>query len=230
MGLRRIATPHDLGAAVRDARTAAQLTQAELAHRAGVSREWLIGLERGTRPRAELTKILGVLSVLDVPITLGDGQEPQASGGEPESERSGNAMTTAEITRRAIERSRRPGGVTSLGPGASASAVVARGQERRTDAVVRADFATHPAPMAPATHLASRTSRTDLSALMRRTDVAALMPQPSAALQSLMSEFSTASPAAGDDQRGDHEGDQDLTHERNEGEVIVDSVHEEHPG
>ena len=68
MVIRRIATPSDLGAAVRDARTGAQLTQAQLAEMAGVSREWLIGLERGARPRAELTKVLDVLAALDLPL------------------------------------------------------------------------------------------------------------------------------------------------------------------
>lgn len=48
---RRVVTPLDLGFDVRDARMAVGLTQAELVEKAGVSREWLNGVERGKRPR-----------------------------------------------------------------------------------------------------------------------------------------------------------------------------------
>lgn len=58
---RRVVTPLGLGFAVRDARVAVGLTQAELAEKAGVSREWLNGVERGKRPRAEVGKLLDVL-------------------------------------------------------------------------------------------------------------------------------------------------------------------------
>lgn len=71
MGHRRIRTPQDLGAALRDGRRARALTQAELARAAGVSREWLIGVEQGHRPRAELEKILAVLAALELPLTVG---------------------------------------------------------------------------------------------------------------------------------------------------------------
>ncbi|MGO1226113.1 MULTISPECIES: helix-turn-helix domain-containing protein [unclassified Brachybacterium] len=71
MNSRRIRTPQDLGAALRDGRKARALTQAELAQVAGVSREWLIGVEQGNRPRAELEKVLAVLTALDLPLTVG---------------------------------------------------------------------------------------------------------------------------------------------------------------
>lgn len=61
-------TPEELGAAIRAARTARDLTQADLAHQAGVSRSWLIGVEKGTRPQAMRTKIDAVLEVLDIDI------------------------------------------------------------------------------------------------------------------------------------------------------------------
>ena len=196
VSIRRISTPHDLGAAVRDARTAVRLTQAELADRAGVSREWLIGLERGARPRAELTKILDVLAVLDRPIMLGGEQESEVPGGDPEPARTGDALSTGEITRRAIERSRRPRSATPLGTSASeeaASAVAARGQDWLSDAMVSMDFAERSAPTGP------------------RADVAALMPRPSPALEGLIRRLSTASTALEDERQDDpddtdHEG------------------------
>ncbi len=83
MTLQRIATPADLGAIVRESRLLAHLTQAELAAKAEVSREWLIGLERGSRPRAELTKVLAVLDVLDLPLTVGGASSTSGGGEEP---------------------------------------------------------------------------------------------------------------------------------------------------
>ncbi|MDN6399347.1 MAG: helix-turn-helix domain-containing protein [Brachybacterium sp.] len=224
VSLRRISTPHDLGAAVRDARTAAELTQAQLAERAGVSREWLIGLERGVRPRAELTKILEVLSALDQPIMLGHEQEPGASDTEAEQSRDKAAMTTAEITRRAIERSRQPGSATpsTWNAGAAAASAAAVGSTDITEQI---------ASMAPKTDLASLMPKTDLSSLMRRidlpalmrptdlpsltrkTDFSALMPQPSPALQSLLRELSTASATARDVQHEENEDDHDPARE-----------------
>lgn len=231
---------------MRDARTAAELTQAELAERAGVSREWLIGLERGTRPRAELTKILEVLSALDQPITLGHEEKLEASAGVPESPRSGGTMTTAEITRRAIERSRQLGSADPFAPNAAAAAteISSTSQERLADAVPTMDFAKRLASMAPKADLASMMPNidlsslmrtidlpalrrmTDLSSLMRRTDFAALMPQPSLALQGLMQELSTASTTARDDQFEEHEEHDDLTHAVDGDEDTDDPDHE----
>ncbi len=64
-----------MGTAVHDARTRAGLTQARLAELAGVSRKWLIGLEQGTRTRAELIKIFDVLRALDLTIRLYPAKE-----------------------------------------------------------------------------------------------------------------------------------------------------------
>lgn len=75
MRQRSISTGRQLGAVVHDARTRAGLTQASLAELAGVSRKWLIGLEQGTRTRAELIKILDVLRTLDLTITLSPANE-----------------------------------------------------------------------------------------------------------------------------------------------------------
>lgn len=56
-------TAADVGAAVRAARRAQGLTQAQLAERAGVGRQWLVALEKG-HDRAELGKAIAVLAAL----------------------------------------------------------------------------------------------------------------------------------------------------------------------
>jgi HTH-type transcriptional regulator / antitoxin HipB len=73
---RRIADPQALGAAIREARTARSWTQAALAERAGVSRPFVLELERGARPRAELVRVLSVLKALSKSITLVDDGRP----------------------------------------------------------------------------------------------------------------------------------------------------------
>ncbi len=58
-------TPTDLGAVIRDRRKQLGLGQAELAPRIGVSRQWVIGIERG-RARAELALVLRTLDELGI--------------------------------------------------------------------------------------------------------------------------------------------------------------------
>jgi transcriptional regulator with XRE-family HTH domain len=59
----------DLGAAFRAARRRAGLTQAELADRAGVSRQWLVAVERG-HDRAEIGKILSVAGAVHLELRV----------------------------------------------------------------------------------------------------------------------------------------------------------------
>ena len=73
-----IRTPRDLGAAVRDRRRALQLDQAALARQAGVSRQWIIALEKG-KPGAELGLVLRTLKALG--LRLDATPEPAASAG-----------------------------------------------------------------------------------------------------------------------------------------------------
>ena len=63
----KIRTMVDVGGLVRTTRERAGLTQVELARTAGVSREWLVKLESG-RSRAEMPRVLDVLSVLGVAL------------------------------------------------------------------------------------------------------------------------------------------------------------------
>jgi HTH-type transcriptional regulator / antitoxin HipB len=65
-----VVTVRDLGAAVRAARRTSGLSQAALAERAGVGRQWLSRLETGSNPGAELRKVLDVLAAVGLAVTL----------------------------------------------------------------------------------------------------------------------------------------------------------------
>lgn len=67
---RQIHTSQRLGAAIKDARRGAGLTQAQLAAKAGVSRAWLIEVEAGTNERAEFGKVLSTIQALDLSIEV----------------------------------------------------------------------------------------------------------------------------------------------------------------
>lgn len=64
-----IQTTRALGAAIRRARTEQGLSQAAVAERAGVSRQWLSELESG-KYRAEIGRTLAVLAALGRAIDL----------------------------------------------------------------------------------------------------------------------------------------------------------------
>lgn len=57
----------DAAAAIRAARRAGGLTQAQLAQRAGVGRQWLVALEQG-HERAELGKVIAVMQALNLTL------------------------------------------------------------------------------------------------------------------------------------------------------------------
>lgn len=66
----RIRTVRDLGAAVREARSVHGMTQADLAAAVGVSRDWVVRLERG-HPRLEAQLVLDALHAAGVPLSIG---------------------------------------------------------------------------------------------------------------------------------------------------------------
>ena len=66
-----VRTARDLGAAVRDARLGQGWTQAELADRIGVSRQWVIALEQG-KASAELGTALRAVAALGMVADLVD--------------------------------------------------------------------------------------------------------------------------------------------------------------
>jgi DNA-binding XRE family transcriptional regulator len=82
-----IRTPADLGAVIRDRRRQLGVDQATLAKRVGVSRQWVVGIERG-RARAEVGLVLRALDTLGIRLdaataaTSETGTTP-ASGSRP---------------------------------------------------------------------------------------------------------------------------------------------------
>ena len=63
----RVRTPTDLGAIIRTRRKQLKLDQAALAKRIGVSRYWVIMIERG-HARAELALVLRALDALHIQL------------------------------------------------------------------------------------------------------------------------------------------------------------------
>jgi HTH-type transcriptional regulator/antitoxin HipB len=71
----RIRTPADLGTLIRTTRKKLRLDQSTLAKKIGVSRLWLVEIEKG-KPRAEIGLILRTLNALR--ITLNAATETQS--------------------------------------------------------------------------------------------------------------------------------------------------------
>ena len=69
LSVRSIRTCRELGAAIRQSRKDQGLTQAALAAKARVGRQWLSELETG-KQTAEVGRVLWVLDALDLNITL----------------------------------------------------------------------------------------------------------------------------------------------------------------
>jgi HTH-type transcriptional regulator/antitoxin HipB len=64
-----IRTPRDLGAVIRDRRRRRGLDQHELAKKIGVSRQWVVEVEKG-KLRAELGLVLRALDALGVALSI----------------------------------------------------------------------------------------------------------------------------------------------------------------
>lgn len=71
----RIRTPADLGALIRDRRTRLGLDQKSLALKVGVSRQWIVEVEKG-KPRAEIGLLLRTIDALGILLAA----EKEASG------------------------------------------------------------------------------------------------------------------------------------------------------
>ena len=63
----QLQTTVDIGALIRSVRKERGLDQAELAKRAGVSRLWIIEVEKG-KPRAQVGLVLRTLAALDITL------------------------------------------------------------------------------------------------------------------------------------------------------------------
>jgi len=77
-----VRTPVDLGATIRDRRRKLQLGQRDLAGKVGVSRQWLIEVEKG-KPGAEIGLIFRTLAALSIILRASDERVPaKKSAGE----------------------------------------------------------------------------------------------------------------------------------------------------
>jgi HTH-type transcriptional regulator/antitoxin HipB len=92
-----IRTPADLGALIRDYRRRRGLDQQALAKKIGVSRQWVVEIEKG-KARAEVGLILRALDVLGVPLSVDDSKTV----------RKGEDVSGADIDR-IVEKARRTG-------------------------------------------------------------------------------------------------------------------------
>jgi HTH-type transcriptional regulator/antitoxin HipB len=63
----RIRTPADLGALIRDRRIKLALDQQSLARKVGVSRQWIVEVEKG-KPRAEIGLLLRTIDALGIQL------------------------------------------------------------------------------------------------------------------------------------------------------------------
>jgi HTH-type transcriptional regulator / antitoxin HipB len=70
----RIRTITDLGALIRDRRTKLGLDQKTLAAKVGVSRQWIVEVEKG-KPRAEIGLLLRTIDVLGIRLST-DNEDP----------------------------------------------------------------------------------------------------------------------------------------------------------
>lgn len=68
----QVRTVRDVGAAIKGGRLKRGWTQGDLAHRAGVSRQWLINVEKG-KATAEVGSVLRALAALGLTIDLVEG-------------------------------------------------------------------------------------------------------------------------------------------------------------
>lgn len=74
-----IRTPRDLGAAIREHRRRRGLDQQELAKKIGVSRQWVVEVEKG-KVRAEIGLVLRALNALGVTLSLSQDERARAGG------------------------------------------------------------------------------------------------------------------------------------------------------
>lgn len=75
----RIRTAVDFGALIRDRCIALGLDQKALAGKVGVSRQWIVEIEKG-KPRAEIALVLRAIDVLGIPLTANETAKEKVKG------------------------------------------------------------------------------------------------------------------------------------------------------
>ncbi|WP_407937044.1 helix-turn-helix domain-containing protein [Kineosporia babensis] len=101
----RVATVRDVGVLARRFRREQGLTQADLAERVGVGREWIVRLESG-HPRLEAQKVLDTLFVLGLVLDVGQPSLAAEAGGQSGAPRT--PRTDREATASAVHPLRSP--------------------------------------------------------------------------------------------------------------------------
>ena len=122
----RIETAKTLGLYMRDRRNALKLSQAELARRIGVSRHWIIEVERG-KPRAELGLVLKALDALGLIV---DVRGPSAPSAAPTDAAGNNSLLVDHVLHRALGAEARPP-LTLKEPASSGSRPAAKAAARK---------------------------------------------------------------------------------------------------
>lgn len=74
-----IISVNDLASLIKQERKARAWTQAELAERSGVSRDWIIALEQA-KPSVELALVLRTLKALNLPLAINKASQPVVEG------------------------------------------------------------------------------------------------------------------------------------------------------
>ena len=87
-------TPTDIGLLIREKRRALSLDQAELARRVGVSRQWIIGIEKG-KARADLSLVMRTLDALGIVLWAED--ENSAAAQQPGDPLPFSAVRVADV-------------------------------------------------------------------------------------------------------------------------------------
>lgn len=100
---RFIGTSDTVGAAIRDERKAQNLTQAQLAKKANVSRSFLIELEEG-HPGAALGRVLNVFGALELNPSVGAAPERVSVPASPR-----RRTSAAKGSKRSAPAARKPG-------------------------------------------------------------------------------------------------------------------------
>jgi HTH-type transcriptional regulator / antitoxin HipB len=92
-----IRTPLELGAFLRDLRSKRGIDQGTLARQVGVSRQWIVAIEKG-KPRAPIGLVLRTLNTLGVSLDVEETLGPRAVA------KKGSAKKTVDLVDQVLNR------------------------------------------------------------------------------------------------------------------------------